>query len=70
MYSLSKTAVDELHAALAHLVLQTKTRVLNGEMEDVFRRRWPASEPSPQTKTAAENCSSARPPWAAGCPRF
>jgi hypothetical protein len=26
----------------AHLLLQTRTRVLNGELEDVFRRRWPA----------------------------
>lgn len=25
----------------AHLQLQTRTRVLNGELEDVFRQRWP-----------------------------
>ena len=32
----------------AHLLLQTRTRVLNGELEDVFRRRWPAFQPSSQ----------------------
>ena len=25
----------------AHLALQAQTRVLNGELEDTFRRRWP-----------------------------
>jgi hypothetical protein len=43
----------------AHLVLQTRTRVLNGELEDVFRRRWPAFHPSPQAEAKAENGSFA-----------
>jgi hypothetical protein len=43
----------------AHLTLQTRTRVLNGELEDAFRRRWPAFRPSPEPKPAAGNCSSA-----------
>lgn len=43
----------------AHLVLQTRTRVLNGELEDVFRRRWPAFQPPPHTEPAAENHSFA-----------
>ena len=29
----------------AHLALQVRTRVLNGELEDVFRRRWPGFQP-------------------------
>jgi len=43
----------------AHLVLQTRTRVLNGELEDVFRRQWPGFQPSPQAEAAAENRSFA-----------
>ncbi len=29
----------------AHLALQARTRVLNGELEDAFRRRWPGFQP-------------------------
>lgn len=29
----------------AHLTLQARTRVLNGELEDAFRRRWPGFQP-------------------------
>ena len=29
----------------AHLALQARTRVLNGELEDAFRRRWPRFQP-------------------------
>jgi hypothetical protein len=43
----------------AHLVLQTRTRVLNGELEEVFRRRWPGFQLSPQAEAEAENCSFA-----------
>ena len=32
----------------AHLALQARTRVLNGELEDAFRRRWPAFRPLPE----------------------
>ena len=31
----------------AHLALQARTRVLNDELEDAFRKRWPAFRPSP-----------------------
>lgn len=30
----------------AHLQLQTRTRVLNGELEGVFRKRWPGFRPA------------------------
>ena len=43
----------------AHLALQTRTRVLNGELEDAFRRRWPAFQPPPQAETVAQNGSFA-----------
>jgi hypothetical protein len=43
----------------AHLVLQTRTRVLNGELEDVFRRRWPAFQPSRRVESVAGNRSFA-----------
>lgn len=43
----------------AHLVLQTRTRVLNSELEDVFRRWWPAFQPSAQAESAAGNRSFA-----------
>ena len=32
----------------AHLALQARTRVLNGELEDAFRRRWPGFQPPPK----------------------
>jgi hypothetical protein len=43
----------------AHLALQTRTRVLNGELENTFRRHWPAFQPLPDALTAAENRSFA-----------
>ena len=43
----------------AHLALQTRTRVLNGELEDAFRRRWPAFRPPPQVEGVPENGSFA-----------
>ncbi len=42
----------------AHLVLQTRTRVLNGELEDAFRRQWPAFQ-APNVTAAAKNGSFA-----------
>jgi hypothetical protein len=33
----------------AHLLLQTRTKVLNGELHDVFRRWYPKFRPQPQT---------------------
>ena len=33
----------------AHLLLQTRTKVLNNELEDVFRRWYPRFRPQPQT---------------------
>jgi hypothetical protein len=35
----------------AHLLLQTRTKVLNGELDDVFRRWHPRFRPQPQTQT-------------------
>ena len=37
----------------AHLLLQTRTKVLNDELDDVFRRWYPRFRPQPQT-TAPE----------------
>jgi hypothetical protein len=37
----------------AHLLLQTRTKVLNDELDDVFRRWYPQFRPQPQT-TAPE----------------
>ena len=34
----------------AHLALQARTRVLNGELEDAFRRRWPGFQPIPKAE--------------------
>lgn len=45
----------------AHLTLQTRTRVLNGELEDAFRRRWPAFRPPPEPASTAGNRSFAEP---------
>jgi hypothetical protein len=36
----------------AHLLLQTRTRVLNNELEDVFRRWFPQFRPKPQTTSS------------------
>jgi len=33
----------------AHLLLQTRTKVLNGELDEVFRRWYPRFRPQPQT---------------------
>ena len=43
----------------AHLVLQTRTRVLNSELQDVFRQWWPAFQPLPEAEAAAGNRSFA-----------
>jgi hypothetical protein len=43
----------------AHLALQARTRVLNGELEDVFRKRWPAFRPPPEPAPAVGNGSFA-----------
>jgi hypothetical protein len=45
----------------AHLTLQARTRVLNDELEDVFRRRWPAFRPSSARVSAGGNRSFALP---------
>ena len=34
----------------AHLALQARTRVLNGELENSFRRRWPGFQPLPKAE--------------------
>ncbi len=34
----------------AHLLLQTRTKVLNNELDDVFRRWYPKFRPQPETK--------------------
>ena len=47
----------------AHLALQARTRVLNGELEDAFRRRWPGFQaPSKAEPDEAGNGSLALPP--------
>ena len=46
----------------AHLALQARTRVLNGELEDAFRRRWPGFQPPSKAEPGeAENGSFALP---------
>ena len=46
----------------AHLALQARTRVLNGELEDTFRRRWPGFQPLSKVEPGeAENDSFALP---------
>lgn len=49
----------------AHLALQARTRVLNGELEDVFRRRWPGFQPS---KAEPERQRTAHPLYARSPP--
>ena len=46
---------QQMHWTLrgAHLLLQTRTKVLNDELDDVFRRWYPGFRPQPQT-TAPE----------------
>ncbi len=46
----------------AHLMLQTRTHVLNGELEDAFRRRWPAFHPPARAEAVEESGSFALPP--------
>ena len=48
----------------AHLALQARTRVLNGELEDVFRRRWPGFQPPSKAEPdeAANSSFPVRPP--------
>ena len=47
----------------AHLALQARTRVLNGELENTFRHRWPGFQPSPKAEPdEAKNDSFAAPP--------
>ena len=38
----------------AHLLLQTRTRVLNNELEDVFRRWFPRFRPKAQTTSSEQ----------------
>src|SRR5262249_8119854 len=38
----------------AHLLLQTRTKVLNNELEDVFRRWYPRFRPQPETQTPVQ----------------
>ena len=46
----------------AHLALQARTRVLNGELEDAFRRQWPGFQPPSKAKPdEAEDGSFAAP---------
>ena len=47
--------------ASAHLVLQARTRVLNGELEDTFRRRWPEFQQSKAEREETRNGSFALP---------
>ena len=37
----------------AHLLLQTRTRVLNGELEETFRRWYPQFRPEPRVELKA-----------------
>ena len=47
----------------AHLALQARTRVLNGELEDAFRRRWPGFQPPSKAEPGeAKNGSFGLPP--------
>ena len=47
----------------AHLALQARTRVLNGELENAFRRRWPGFQPPSKAEPdEAGNGSFALPP--------
>jgi hypothetical protein len=41
----------------AHLLLQTRTKVLNNELEDVFRRWFPRFRPKAQTTSAAQKAA-------------
>ena len=46
----------------AHLALQARTRVLNGELENVFRRRWPGFQPLKAEQEETKNGSFDLPP--------
>ena len=41
----------------AHLLLQTRTKVLNGELEGVFRRWYPHFRPQPRDGEAERNAA-------------
>ena len=59
---LSKKQSMRWTQAGAHLALQARTRVLNGELENSFRRRWPGFQPLPKAKPdGAGNGPSALP---------
>jgi maltose-binding protein MalE len=41
----------------AHLLLQTRTRVLNEDLDDLFRRWYPKFRPQPQTQEPERNAA-------------
>jgi hypothetical protein len=41
----------------AHLLLQTRTKVLNNELEDVFRRWFPRFRPETQTSSSEQKAA-------------
>ena len=41
----------------AHLLLQTRTKVLNNELEDVFRRWFPRFRPETQTTSSEQKAA-------------
>ena len=41
----------------AHLLLQTRTKVLNNELEDVFRRWFPRFRPKAQTDSSEQKAA-------------
>ena len=41
----------------AHLLLQTRTKVLNEELEDVFRRWYPKFRPQPQMQASEQKAA-------------
>ena len=41
----------------AHLLLQTRTKVLNNELEDVFRRWFPRFRPKAQTTSSEQKAA-------------
>jgi hypothetical protein len=53
---------QQMHWTLrgAHLLLQTRTKVLNQDLDDLFRRWYPQFRPQPQTQ--APERKAARPP--------
>src|SRR5262245_15638321 len=45
-------AADAVDTAGAHLLLQTRTKVLNGDLEETFRRCYPAFRSKTEAKPA------------------